>query len=226
MAFRRGPNIITDGLVSYYDAANPRSYPGSGTTWKDLSKYNNGTLTNGPTFSSDGKGSIVLDGTNDSIILTTTQYTTTQPWTILLWVNSDDLTKHTHFTGVPSQDSGGWAPLSHYGAGLDDYKQAWWDSNGWRYSSTLLSENTWHQVGLYYDGSNTIGFIIDGQYDNETTGGASFNPLARIGALGYRQSGGDRYFDGKMASVKLYNKQLTQNEVQQNYNALKSKFEL
>jgi hypothetical protein len=54
MAYNFSPKIITDGLVLYLDAANTRSYPGSGTVWTDLSRVgNNGTLTNGPTFNSE-----------------------------------------------------------------------------------------------------------------------------------------------------------------------------
>ena len=42
-----GPNAITNGLVLHLDASNPRSYPGAGTTWFDVSgNGNNGTLTN------------------------------------------------------------------------------------------------------------------------------------------------------------------------------------
>ena len=68
MAFSYSPKIVTDGLVLYLDAANNRSYPGSGTTWTDLSRGgNNGTLTNGPTFNGANGGSIVFDGTNDFI---------------------------------------------------------------------------------------------------------------------------------------------------------------
>ena len=64
------PLIVTDGLVMYLDAANPKSYPGTGTTWTDISRNNNnGTLTNGPTFSSANLGSIVFDGSNDAIQL-------------------------------------------------------------------------------------------------------------------------------------------------------------
>ena len=62
-----GPSIITDGLVFAVDAANPSSYPGSGTIWKDQTvNQNNGTLTNGPTFDSGNGGSIVFDGSNGS----------------------------------------------------------------------------------------------------------------------------------------------------------------
>ena len=68
MALAHSPRIVRDGLALYLDAANTKSYPGSGTTWKDLSgKGNNGTLTNGPTFSSDDGGSILVDGSNDFI---------------------------------------------------------------------------------------------------------------------------------------------------------------
>ena len=68
MALAHSPRIVRDGLAFYLDAANTKSYPGSGTTWTDISgKGNDGTLTNGPTFSSDNLGSIVFDGSNDHI---------------------------------------------------------------------------------------------------------------------------------------------------------------
>jgi hypothetical protein len=63
-----GPDTITDGLVLYLDAANTKSYIGSGTTWKDLSgNSNDGTLTNEPTFDSGNSGSIVFDGVDDFV---------------------------------------------------------------------------------------------------------------------------------------------------------------
>ena len=67
MALVHSPKIVTDNLVFYVDAANYKSFPttdGSpdGTTWIDMMGTNNGTLTNGPTFSSNNAGSIVFDG--------------------------------------------------------------------------------------------------------------------------------------------------------------------
>ena len=60
--------IITNGLVLALDAANKKSYPGSGTVWSDLSgNANTGTLTNGPTFDSSNNGSIDFDGTDDFV---------------------------------------------------------------------------------------------------------------------------------------------------------------
>ena len=59
---------VTSGLILNLDASNANSYPGSGTTWYDLSGNNkNGTLTNGPTFSAANGGCIVFDGVNDYV---------------------------------------------------------------------------------------------------------------------------------------------------------------
>lgn len=66
MGAHSGPDIVTDGLVLCLDAANPESYPGTGTTWTDLSGNGNDALfLGGPLFSSENKGGIVFDGTDD-----------------------------------------------------------------------------------------------------------------------------------------------------------------
>ena len=66
MSVIKGPNVVREGLVLHLDAGTTRSYPGSGTTWTDLSENsNNGTLVNSPTFNSANGGSIVFDGGDD-----------------------------------------------------------------------------------------------------------------------------------------------------------------
>ena len=88
MAFNFSPKIVTNGLVLALDAANTKSYPGSGTVWSDLTPNgNNGALTNGPTFNSANGGSIVFDGTNDYLQGVSTNYkwaTSTGETTFLL----------------------------------------------------------------------------------------------------------------------------------------------
>jgi len=70
MGISRGPKIVSSGLVLCLDAANKLSYPGTGTTWTDLSGTGkNLTLTNGPTFNAGNMGSIVFDGTNDYAVV-------------------------------------------------------------------------------------------------------------------------------------------------------------
>ena len=66
MSYKYGPSIVTDGLVFYVDAGNSKSYPGSGTTWYDLSgRKNDGTFSATPTTSNSGGGSITFDGIDD-----------------------------------------------------------------------------------------------------------------------------------------------------------------
>jgi hypothetical protein len=79
--------IVTDGLVLNLDAGNRKSYPGSGTIWYDRAGTNNGTLTNGPTYSSSNGGSIVFDGTNDYSETTNPSNVHNQNFTLSVWVN-------------------------------------------------------------------------------------------------------------------------------------------
>ena len=67
MSIGYNPKIVMNGLVFCLDAANRKSYSGSGTTWSELKSKVTGTLTNGPTYSSTNNGAIVLDGVNDYV---------------------------------------------------------------------------------------------------------------------------------------------------------------
>jgi hypothetical protein len=68
MGIAYNTSIVRDGLVLYLDAANKKSYSGTGTVWKDLSgQSNNGTLVNGVGYSSDNKGAMAFDGVDDYV---------------------------------------------------------------------------------------------------------------------------------------------------------------
>jgi len=92
MGCSSGPDVVEDGLVLCLDAASKRSYSGSGTTWIDTVGGNNGTLTNGPTFSSANGGGIVFDGTDDNMSLNNMsdyQLLTSDYISIDIWFKSD-----------------------------------------------------------------------------------------------------------------------------------------
>ena len=94
MGCSSGPDIIQDGLVLCVDASNSRSYPGTGTTWYDLSKNKyNGTLINEPYFVSDGPTSYFqFDGSNERVdfdyLQPAYQTTTDFTWCVWFWYNS------------------------------------------------------------------------------------------------------------------------------------------
>lgn len=78
--------VIQSGLKLHLDSGTLESYPATGTTWFDLSGNSyDGTLTNGPTYSTDNKGTIVFDGSNDYITTADVDHGTSE-FTLETWV--------------------------------------------------------------------------------------------------------------------------------------------
>ena len=110
MTNEAGPNIVYNGLVLYLDAANSRSYPGSGTNCSDLSANKvSGTLIGGTTYSSANNGNFVLNGTSSYITLPNfkSSFNFNSPFTISAWINKTNTNVGdivSVFTPVPSDD--------------------------------------------------------------------------------------------------------------------------
>ena len=88
MGSAAGPNLVTDNLILYLDAANTNSYSNSGTTWNDLSGNGyDATLTNGPTYNSDNGGYFIFDGTNDHAVIDSSfQVSTSGTYSFEAWI--------------------------------------------------------------------------------------------------------------------------------------------
>jgi hypothetical protein len=226
MSFNYSPKIVTDGLVLCLDAANTKSYPGSGTVWTDLSKSrNNGTLTNGPTFNSSNIGSIVFDGTDDFV--SSANITATSQISVEAWVYANSVGS---YNGIVTQYSTGNPSTSSWILETLGSNAYFFIANGSNLYSGLISFSTgmWtHLVGVY--NGNLITIYKNGVAGTSTSITTSINVSTRkvnIGAL-YSSSGiegGDGRWNGRIASVKIYSKGLTSQEVLQNYNTTKSRF--
>ena len=232
MALSRGPKIVTNGLKLAVDAADKNSYPGSGTSWRDLSGNGyNGTLTNGPTFSNKNGGTIVFDGTDDYVNCGNLGSFYTQG-TISYWMYSTAVENFrnpfsTNYLGINvGIRFEQYTTVSPYGGfnvivGNDAGTYGSYD-----YSPTaVLSANTWYNVVLVWNTSTNkiIGYLNSTlKFDTTHTYWATTLPSISIG------SGFDagRYFKGNIANTLIYNKALTATEVLQNYNATKSRFGL
>lgn len=228
MGFSRGPKIVTDGLVLALDAANPKSYPGSGTTWSDLSgNGNNGTLTNGPTFNSDNQGSIDFDGVNDYIEFTSGISTPTANLTSVTWVKLDSYLTQNSTIGI-HPDGGANGGFRIYA--ISPTSMGVWMRNSTGSVSALTTSNgiplnEWIQITFV--NNNGVGKIYRNGVE-AVSGTFSTTPVAlnNVNAWISRYSGGGYYIDGKVGSPILYNKALTPQEIQQNYNATKSRYGL
>jgi hypothetical protein len=220
MATSYSPKIITDGLVICLDAADKKSYGGSGTTWTDRSgQGNNGTLTNGPTFNSGNGGYITFAGDDDHIPFTCDDFGTDN--TVEMWAR---------WHGTGNRMFCAWS--SCYDIWTIDGNLGFNTCGGdiYGFSASSLA-NIWHHFVFVFkqqiqDNSiyiNGVSQTLSKKKGNTNlTSNRSFSTNFRIGSW----TGGSYYYDGDMAIAKVYNRELTADEVLQNYNATKGRFGL
>jgi hypothetical protein len=221
MGFYRGPQIVTSGLVLHLDAANPKSYTATGTTWSDLSgNRNNGTLTNGPSFSSANMGSIGFDGTNDySSILSSTSWALTPSSTVSIWCNP------TNSSGYAiCFDKGSWLGWYFSMSGFFLYcGQAGADQVT---TFGTMTYGVWQNLTAVVDRESLyFRTYKNGVFVAQTTITQPAINYANTLYLGCR-GGSDNFYNGKTSNVRLYNRALSATEVLQNFNATKSRYGL
>ena len=245
MGVSYNPRIVTDGLVFCVDAASPRSYPGAGTTWTDLTtNKNNGTLTNGPTFDSANGGSIVFDGSDDYVGLGTSiqnEIISTQSYSIVTWiyptVDPSDSGFIANYHGNATAPNRNGLALRRLSNGR--IRHIINDSGDGNYiaidsESNSCPVNTWSHVVCTWNGGSTsssLDIYINSQSSiGNSLDNGSFNDLKssalemRIGRVQFLAS--SPHFTGNISLVQIYNKLLSVEEIKQNYKATKGRFEV
>lgn len=215
--------LLKSDLFALWDPGLISSYPGSGTSWSNwVANNRNWTLTNGPTFSTVGGGSIVFDGSNDYAAYDqgyNSSWTLNIPFTVNFWIKT-------------SSTSGGL--MSHYSGGpvnsgmfIDTGKLAYAYYNGdWRYNystGTAVNTNNWVMV-TYAAPSTSNGTIVTyvngiSDWSFTVTGGHGGSNIGSIGSLW-----GFNYFNGNIAQVSAYSVQHSASQVLQNYNSTRQRY--
>lgn len=230
MAFNYSPKVVTDGLVMYLDAGNNRSYASGSTSWLDLSRaQNNGSLVNGPTFSSANGGSIVFDGTNDNVLDPTVNYNSySNNFTANVWIKSNTTSGNN---GILGWGHSGVVPYYTWALTISDGKFTTQIYNGVNHyvTSSIVEANVWYNAAFVVYQSGLMELYI-----NST----KFSALGSSNLIRSRTDQYDRTIigtnpntsqptlNGNIALTQIYNKALSAQEVQQNYNALKGRFNL
>jgi hypothetical protein len=226
MAFNYSPKVVTDGLVLYLDAANPKSYPGSGTAWRDLSRGgNNGTLVNGPTFDGGNGGSIVFDGVNDYGTVPTNPLLITTEFTKSIWFNIISLPVDTNIREVFRQS--GLYFLISYRADLNPklWQIGFTDSTSAKYwLPSTLPLSTWQNITLTGNGSNFGIYYNSTLQASGTYSGIFSSGTGDIFISSFTST--SRFINSKIGLIKYYNRALSATEVLQNYNATKTRYGL
>ena len=232
MATDYNPSIVTDGLVLCLDAANTKSYPGSGTTWTDVSgKGYDATLTstnlsNGPTFNSDYGGNIVFDGNTNGEEITGVH-------------NSElnlrnDLTVECWFRRTSGRND--WVRIFGKGDSSNRTYGLWYhvNSNYFLYQrygpssfnimpSKSVVLNAWyHMVGTSSGSNHTL--YLNGVNVGTASNSSTFHSSTSPYKIGYGNT--HQIHKGNVSNCRIYNRGLSEAEVKQNYNAHKGRFGL
>jgi|ETNmetMinimDraft_15_1059895.scaffolds.fasta_scaffold86271_1 hypothetical protein len=250
MAVHGGPNVVMDNtIVGHWDAGDKVSYPGSGTTWYDLSgKGNNGTFVN----SSEGTLSTEVGGCFD-FELSSTHYVQIgsagsvasslqlQAHTIEAWINNESYggtsgigaivssQRDTNVSGI-SMDTdsrsahGGGPNTIHYQMGNGS---AWTtDGSYGNGASGLVVNGAWAYYAVTWGGNGTYKYIykngVQGAHEGSHSMTISFT--STDWRIGQQPDMSGRLLDGKIALVRIYNRALTPLEINQNYEAQRSRF--
>ena len=220
-----GPEVVEDGLVLCLDAANRRSYPGSGTTWTDLSGLGNtGTLVNGVGYNGSNLGSLVFDGSNDYVSIPN-PITSNLPYTVLQWIKPN--------VALPDTTSANSRKTPLVGPGPVWNPGYWMTARVFRVHAQTeyrdvtinwVGDTGWHQVGQIFDGT-TCYTVIDGSVLLGTR--IAYNPLVPSTILmgAETTTGSGVNWNGNISNTTFYGRALTASEIQQNYNALKGRFQ-
>jgi len=234
MALVHSPKIVTDNLVLCLDAGNTKSYPGTGTTWTDISGNGfNGTIYGSPSFSSDNGGSFVCDASDDDIVLPTSLNSSAYEfyaaanyyYTVSCWFKPDvsDSSKNTIFSKAGGMGAAGNLWVAYQGTNLGTSIRGSYDADS-ILDGTLTSE--WHEVVIAWDGS-TCSAYFDGIFASNPSVGSASIQTVDFTIAGHGGGGGTgELFKGNISLCRVYNKGLTAAEVKQNFDAHKGRFGL
>ena len=233
MAINYNPRLVTDGLVLCLDAANPKSYVGSGTTWTDLSgRGNNGTLVNGVGYVGTNGGALSFDGVDDYVYRSTFTSPPTNIVSIVCWVKFSNNVNNRYLLSFGRDVGGGIGGLAliAYGGFVGNQIIFELGSGAGRVSSGISpSLNTWYCITTTADGTNTR-FYLNAVLKNTSaqgSGAIAYSPGLSVGSYlsaGIPPTPGVYFHSGNISQVSIYNRALSAAEISQNFLAMRARF--
>lgn len=224
-----GPiKIVNDGLVLCLDAANLKSYIGSGTIWNDLTKNTSAVKAGSqsptyPQFTSTGwfnfTGGIVSDNYSRFDVSNIPSFSALSAFA---WYRTSDTTASKTIIRMDNSDfelSVNNNTNVFYCAGTN------WDDIAVSITQANATNGKWHYTGLTFNGT-VLNAYFDTVLVGTSTRGSSTTTAAGTLRIGTRDDAYNQHFVGDISMVKIYNKVLSASEILRNYNATKSRYGL
>ena len=214
--------IVTTGLQLYLDAGRTSSYPGTGTAWTDLSgNGRNGTLTNGPTYSSANGGSIVFDGTNDFVQCSGSLTATAA--TFVIWLRRNG--PQDDFDGIIYSRSANATGLSFFGT-TNKISYTWNNAvNTYTWDSGLtIPDLTWCMIAVSVTSTAATAYLCQSGGITSATNTVSHTSTVLDDVKLAQDDLGGRFFNGSIAIAQLYDTALSAEQVSQNFRADRARF--
>lgn len=230
MGLLHSPLLNTNGLVLHLNAYAKRSYPGTGTTWYDLSGRNNhGTMIGGPTYSSANGGIISLDGADDWVqVLPSSTFSSISNITMSGWL-------------AIKFESGAFFPY-RFGFSTNSYEDFRFSFTRQNGTSTLtrfycapasgstsviqynINVGVWLHVTMVADGLNFL-LYVNGVLVQQTSKLAGLNLSSAGYAIGqqYNRNSGN-FGNINVDDMRVYNRALSPSEIRQIFNSTRKRF--
>jgi len=230
MAFKFGGKTTTDGLVLYLDAANSRSYPGSGNTWYDLSKYGNDLTLSGstpPIYSTNYNGSFNFNGSSSYATSQTKSSLSSTLSTVIVACTYKQVLAYGDSIVVKGQGGSG------YNYGIANIRNNTFDAVNTSCANLAPTSSTWNTSSINIYAATWAGtyneYYANGIYLG--TNSTCYSPQlisspVTVGASPAFLAGFTGYYSGSLSIVQIYNRALSSDEIIQNYNTLKPRFGL
>jgi len=231
-----GPNIIEDGLVLCLDAGNTKSYPGTGTTWTDLTRGGNTGTLSGPAFSSANRGYFTCNGTSNYVLANNTSLNSkfsstsvshfiwfypTSAGQIVSELGQTTINANWHDSNIEISTGGAvsfgtWANIFPY-------------TN--KVTSSNLSFNTWYYMGFSYNGTTLTAYINGSpigttNFTRQAPYNNGYQTHYALCATDSTNMGTGGYAGGQIGSFVVYNRALAATEVLQNFNAIRGRYDI
>jgi hypothetical protein len=238
MSLGHGSLIVRNGLVLHLDAANAKSYPGSGTVWNDLSSNGNSGIMTSVTYETSNNGSLLFDNNNDSVAVShSSSLNFNSLFTVSTWAKVNSFSTSLIYNVVSKKPQfnnteKGWSCQYDFrtngvlqfrnndGTVLNDHTPTSSVNN----TEILNQTNNWVN-SAWVISNNSVTFYINGVA--KSTVGVNFTDTDTTTTLYIGKttgSVGDPSLLMNLSLVTIYNRALTAQEIQQNFEALRGRY--